>query len=113
MRLEAGKAAQKKYWGGLEGRIVMPGRRPAQTPCAHRWARAWVSNSGPWAKFGPRGNYIWPARQYQITTRAGPPVLYSAFTTNTTNPIMLCCFRAPIRTGPRNALSSVTVVIAT
>ena len=25
--------------GGLEGRIVMPGRKPAHTPCAHRWAR--------------------------------------------------------------------------
>lgn len=35
--------------------------------------RACVSNSGPWAKFGPQCNYIWPARQRQMTTRAGSP----------------------------------------
>ena len=30
---------QKILGGGLKGRIVMPGRKPAHTPCAHRWAR--------------------------------------------------------------------------
>ena len=36
---------------------------------------AWVSNSGPRAKFDPPCNFIWPLRQYQINIRAGPPVL--------------------------------------
>lgn len=42
------------------------------------------SDSGPWAKFGPQCNSIWPARKYKITSRAvGPLVLYSTCRTNT------------------------------
>lgn len=45
-----------------------------------------VSNSGPRAKFDPRGDYIWRMRRFP---RAGLPLSHSTFTTNHTNPRML------------------------
>ena len=42
---------------------------------SHAFFKAWVSNSGPRAKFGPPCNFIWPLRQYQINIRAGLPVV--------------------------------------
>lgn len=39
-----------------------------------------MSNSGPQTKFGPRCNYIWPARQFKITAcrlRIQNDVLYN------------------------------------
>lgn len=40
-------------------------------------AQLFKPNSGPQAKFGQQRYYIWPAREYKITTIAGPLVLCS------------------------------------
>ena len=38
-------------------------------------AKTYVSNSGPWGKFGPKFNYNWPARSYKMCIRAGPRII--------------------------------------
>lgn len=43
-----------------------------------------LSNSSPQAKFDPQCHFIWPARQFKITARAGRLMLSS--TTKTANP---------------------------
>jgi len=57
--------------------------------------------SGMKRKFGQQRNSILPLQQYQRTTTAGLQLLYSACTTETSNPKMLrWCFGASMRTGP-------------
>ena len=57
--------------------------------------------SGVKRKFGQQRNSILPLQQYQRTTTAGLQLLYSACTTETSNPKMLrWCFGASMRTGP-------------
>ena len=44
-----------------------------------RYSRAHVSNSGLWAKYGPKFNHNLPARSYQICIRAGPRSIISFY----------------------------------